>query len=123
MLKLQSEAYWKHDGIKKRQRAAQNNDMMTNCILSSLTESPQDQLLVAKHSWILNDEDPVNPTDVAATALLYKEIMRLTTLDTRATYKALQDNLKSLPEYCIPVKGNMDKVNSYFMLNLNQLLK
>ena len=121
-LKLQSQTYWKHDGAKKRQRAAQNNDMMAKCILSSLTEAARDQLLVAKHSWILSDEDPVNPTNVAVGALLYKEIMRLTTLDTRATNKALRDNLKALPEYCIQVKGDVDKINSYFMQNLNQLL-
>ena len=29
-LKLQSEVYWKHDGIKKHQRAVQNNNMMSN---------------------------------------------------------------------------------------------
>jgi hypothetical protein len=121
-LKLQSQAYWKHDGAKKRERAAQNNEMMTKCILSSLTESARDQLLVAKHSWMLSDEDPANPTNVAVAALLYKEIMRLTTLDTRATNKALRDNLKALPEFCVQVKGDVDKVNSYFMQNLNQLL-
>ena len=38
-LKTQSEAYWKHDGIKKHQQKAQNNDMMTKCILASLTKS------------------------------------------------------------------------------------
>ena len=43
-------------------------------------------------------------------------------LDTRATNKALRDNLKALPEYCVQVKGDIDKVNSYFMQNLNQLL-
>jgi hypothetical protein len=48
--------------------------------------------------------------------------MRLTTSDTNATNKALRDNLKALPEYCVQVKGNIDKVNSYFMQNLNQLL-
>ncbi len=121
-LKLQSQTYWRYDGVNKRQRAAQNNDMMTKCILSSLTEAARDQLLVAKHSWILSDEDPVNPTNIAVAALLYKEIMRLTTLDTRATNKALRDNLKALPEYCIQVKGDVDKINSYFMQNLNQLL-
>ena len=121
-LKAQSKIYWKHDGAKKRERAAQNNDMMTKCILASLTESARDQLLVAKHSWILSDDDPINPTNVAVAALLYKEIMRLTTLDTRATNKALRDNLKALPEYCIQVKGDVDKVNSYFMQNLTQLL-
>jgi hypothetical protein len=94
--------------------------MMTKCILSSLTESTQDQLLVAKHSCILSDEDPINPTNVAVAALPYKEIMRLTTLDTRATNKALRDNLKALLKYCIQVKGDVDKVSSYFMQNSNQ---
>jgi hypothetical protein len=96
--------------------------MMTKCILASLTESARDQLLVAKHIWTLNVKDPVNPTNVAVAALLYKEIMRLTTLDIRATNKALRDNLKALPEYCVQVKGDIDKVNSYFVQNLNQLL-
>jgi hypothetical protein len=38
-IKAQSQAYWKHDGVKKHQRAAQNNKMMSKCILSSLTET------------------------------------------------------------------------------------
>ena len=95
---------------------------MAKCILASLTESARDQLLVVKHSWILNDEDPENLTDVSVAALINKEIMRLTTLDTRATNKAFQDNLKELPEYCVQVKGDVDKINSYFIKNLNQLL-
>ena len=79
-LKLQSEAYWKHDGEKKCQQAAQNNDIMTKCILSSLTKSARDQLLITKHSWILSGKDLINPTNIAIAAHLYKEIMRLTTL-------------------------------------------
>lgn len=43
----------------------------------------------------------------------------LTNLDTR---EALRDNLKALPGYCIQVKGDVDKINVYFMLNVNQLL-
>ena len=95
---------------------------MAKCILSSLTESARDQLLVAKHSWILSDKDPVNPTNIAVAALLNKEIMRFTMLYTRLTNKVLRDNLKPLPEYCIQVKGDANKVNFYFMQNLNQLL-
>ncbi len=30
--------------------------------------------------------------------------------------------MKVLPEYCVQVKGDIDKVNAYFMQNLNQLL-
>ena len=101
--------------MKKQQQAAQNNEMMTKCILATLTKSAQDQLLVAKHSWILNDEDPAHLTDVTVTALLYKEILRLSTLITRATNKALQDNPKALVEYSVQVTGDVDKVNSYFM--------
>ncbi len=121
-IKTQSEVYWKYGGAKTAQRAAQNNEMMAKCILASLTDAAKDQLLVAKHSWMINNEDPTNPTSISVAALLYKEIMRLTTLDTRATNKALRDNLKALPEYCVQVKGDIDKVNAYFMQNLNQLL-
>ena len=73
---------------------------------------------------MLDNEDPTNPTNVAVAALLYKDIMRLTTLDTRSTNKALRHNLKALPEYCVGVgvKGDVDKINAYFMQNLNQLL-
>ena len=71
-LKIQSETYWKHDGIKKRQQAAQNNDMMTKCILASLTESARDQLLIANHTWTFSNEDPNNPTNVAVAVLLTK---------------------------------------------------
>jgi hypothetical protein len=121
-LKAQSETYWKHDGPKKRQRTAQSNDMMTKCILASLTEATRDQLLIAKHSWMFSNEDPTNPTNITVAAFLYKEIMRLKTLDTCVTNKALRNNLKALPEYCVQVKGNIDKVSSYFMQNFNQLL-
>jgi len=34
----------------------------------------------------------------------------------------LGDNLKALPEYCVQVKGDVDKINSYFMQNLTHLL-
>ena len=84
-IKTQSEVYWKYGGAKTTQRAAQNNEMMAKCILASLTDAAKDQLLVAKHSWMINNEDPTNPTSISVAALLYKEIMRLTTLDTRTT--------------------------------------
>lgn len=54
-------------------------------------------------------------------ALLYKEIMRLTTLDTRATNKASRDNLKALSEYFVQIKGDVGKFTPYFTQNLDQL--
>ena len=117
----QSEVYWKYGGAKNNQREAQNNEMMAKCIFASLTEATRDQLLVAKHYWTLIDEDPTSPTNVAVAALLYKEIMRWTTLDTRASKKALRDNLNALPEYFIQVKGDVDKISASFMQHLNQL--
>ena len=35
---------------------------------------------------------------------------------------ALRDNLNALSEYCVWVKGDVDKINAYFMQNLCQLL-
>ena len=83
--------------------------------MASLTDAAKDQILVAQHSWMINTENSTNPTTIPVAALLYKETMRLTTLDMRATNKALRDNLKVLPEYCVQVKGDVDKVNAYFM--------
>ena len=96
-IRAQSQTYWKFDGAKKHQRAAQNNDMMTRCILSSLTEAARDQILVAKHVWTLNNEDPVNPTNVPVAALLYKEIMHLTTLDTELQTKHCKTTSRPYP--------------------------
>ena len=62
--------------------------MMAKCIMASLTDAAKDQLLVAKHSWMINDEEPTIPAIISVAALLYKEIMRLTTLDTRTKNKA-----------------------------------
>jgi hypothetical protein len=90
--------------------------------LSLPNDAAKGQLLVATHSWKINNEDPINPTSISVAALLYKEIMRLTILDTRATNKALRDNLKALPEFCVQVKGDVNKVNAYLMKILNQLL-
>jgi hypothetical protein len=59
-IKTQSEVYWKYGGAKTNQRAAQNNEMMAKCILASLTDAGKDQLLVAKHSWMISNEDPIN---------------------------------------------------------------
>ena len=45
--------------------------------------------------------------------------MMLPNLDTRET---LRYNLKALLEYWIQAKGDVDKINAYFMQNVNQLL-
>jgi hypothetical protein len=86
--------------------------MMTKCTLASLTKAATNQLLLAKHIWMLSDEDPMNPTDDAVAAPLYKEIMQQRTLDTHATNKALRDNLKALPKHYVQVKGDINNVMS-----------
>lgn len=100
-IKTQSEEYWKYGGSQKNYRAVQNNEMMAKYILASLTDVTKNQFIVAKHCWTLIDDDPTIPTNVAVAALFYKEIVRLTTLETRETNKALRDNLNALTEYCI----------------------
>ena len=71
---------------------------------------------------MLPDEDHINLTNVAVAALLYKEITRLATLDARSTNNTLRENLKISSKYYVQVKGDVDKVNSYFMQNISQLL-
>ncbi len=48
--------------------------------------------------------------------------MRLATINSIATNKALQENINSLPQYAASVNGDVDLINSYFDVNMLQLL-
>ncbi len=54
--------------------------------------------------------------------LMYKMIMRLATIDSIATNKALRANINGLPQYAASVNGDIDFINSYFDVNMSQIL-
>eukprot|EP00956_Cyclotella_meneghiniana_P031708 scaffold84058_cov48-Cyclotella_meneghiniana.AAC.1 len=109
-----------HNGAKRNARAAQNNDMMQVMLFDSLTQNAQTRVAVFKDEYEFEDGGtPVKKIIVAAA--LYKVIMKLTTLDTKITDKALRDIIQDLPAYCLQVQGDIDKVHTRFNNTYAQL--
>ena len=67
-------------GVDREERANQNNHMMAECILSSLT--PECQLKLTQYE----KEYTIGGTICAA--LLFKVLMRMSTMDSVATIKS-----------------------------------
>jgi hypothetical protein len=53
---------------------------------------------------------------------MYKNIMRLATIDSVMTTKTLCANLNNLPIYAASVNSDIDLINSYFDMNYLQIL-
>ena len=98
---------------------AQNNAMASKSVLATLTDNAKHKLLA------YCDEYEVTPSgansSVVVFPLLYKNIMRLATLDTSATYAALRNNIMKVAEYAKKVNGNVDQINAFVDLNYTQL--
>lgn len=119
-IKNQSEIHWKDGWTQNTQKAMQNDQMMTKCILAWHIKAVREQLLVAKHNYMLNDKGPVNPTIFLVTGMLYNKGMRLPTLHASVINinTAFQDNKWAVWKYCVQVNGDIEKFNSYFMKKL-----
>jgi hypothetical protein len=59
---------------------------------------------------------------VECAPLMYKVIMRLATIDSVATDRALRDNLHALEAFVGTVSGDIDKINTEFDKNYSQLI-
>jgi hypothetical protein len=119
-IKDQSKPWYEHNGAKKQQRAAQNNAQMFEMLMNSLSTSAKEQIAVYKDEYMLSDAN-TPPSLVGNAAALYKVIMRLTTLDTKSTNKALRDRLKDLPTLAATLNGDIDALHAYFNDTYSQL--
>jgi hypothetical protein len=111
-LKTQCERFCKAGGADVATRAKQNNTMMCTCLRKSLTASAQAKLLAICSEFRFNG--------VEYAPLMYKIIMRLTTMDSFATTQSLCENLQVLTMYAATVKGNIDKIHEEFNKNYSQ---
>lgn len=101
-------------------RRAQNNEQLWRCIKATLTTEAKTTLMAYSSEYELEDPDDNNKKKTAG-PLLYKTIMRLSTLDSNATIKYLRANLRELPAFCARENGNIAKVHEYFNTNYSQL--
>ncbi len=54
--------------------------------------------------------------------MMYKVIMRLATINSVAINEAARANITNLPQYAASVNGDVDLINTYFDVNMSQLL-
>ena len=87
---------------------------MCACLSKTLTASAQAKLL-ACHSEFTFDGIEYAP-------LMYKIIMRLTTMDSVATNQSLRENLQALATFAATVQGDIDKIHEEFDKNYSQLI-
>jgi len=112
-IRTQSEPFYLDTGAKSRQRAAQNNTMWAKTLTNSLTSKARDQIAIYKDEYLVQGS-PTGDKFILAPAL-WKVIMRLTTLDTKMTNKALRAVIKDLPIYAVTVKGDIDLIHKRFL--------
>ena len=101
-------------GDKKESRATQNNEQMGLCIIKSLTDEAKCRLTAHYHEFTFNK--------VIYAPLLFKVVMRLATVDSRATTAVLRENLHNLNHQMVLLNNDIPEFNRYFTNNYEQLI-
>jgi len=99
--------------IDQPTRTAQNSYQMYLCIMSSLTDEDRAKLLTRS--------DDYTSQDIQSGPLLFKVLMSITTVDTRATVTFIRTNMSNLDSYMATVKGDVIKFNQYVRKLKNDL--
>jgi len=91
--------------INQPTRRAQNSYQMYVWIMSSLTDEGRAKLLTRPEDY--------TSQDIQSGTLLFKVLMSITTVDTRATVTIIRTNMSNLDSYMATVKGDVIKFNQY----------
>ncbi len=113
-LQTQCKVFCKSTGTLFQARARQNNPMMSECIMKTLTPAARVRLLPFQGDYEINN--------VIYASLLHKKIMTLATINSIATTKTLLSNLSELPTYCSTIKEDINLLHSYFDSNYTQII-
>jgi hypothetical protein len=113
-LKAHCNEFCNATGAKLQMHAAQNNRMMVQCLNMSLIMASLARLESYQAQYMFEG--------IKYAPLMYKLIMRLTTINFVANTKTLRTNLNNLPVYDASVNGNVDLINSNFDTNNTQIL-
>ena len=99
--------------IDKPVRLAQDNNILFNCLMESLSESAKNKIQIWENDYIANDE--------YSGLLLLKVIIRESHLDTNATTSATRTKLNELHEYIPTIDSDITKFNTYVQLLVDTL--
>ena len=86
-------------------RAAQDDRMLYNCIMVSLTKEAKDKVLLLSEEYHI--------TGSPSGALLLKVVIRESHVDTNATIRHIRAGLSSLDTYMVQVNSDIDKFNQH----------
>ena len=89
--------------VNMQTRAAQNNHMMTECLMASITDTC--------FYKISNEADQYTSSGYKVTFMLYKLILSKAVVDTIATTYQLRESLATLEEYMNLVNSNIELFN------------
>ncbi len=102
------------NGSKKESRATQNDEDSGLCIIKSLTDEAKCRLTAHYHEFASNK--------VIHAPLLFKVVMILVTVDSRATTSVLQKNLYNLNHQRVKLDNDIPDFNQHFINNYEQLI-
>ena len=92
--------------LNTESRQAQNNQMMVECLLASLTKT-------CFYKIRKNEESKYMVKKVPSTAPLYKILMQKAIIDTRATTYKFRTSLNNLSTYMGTVNSNIELFNHH----------
>lgn len=101
-------------GVDKETRARQNNEMMHKCIMATLTTDAKLRLTPHRNDYTFHKQ--------VYAPLLYKTVMKLAIIDSRATDQQLRDNLGDLASYMVSCKSDIEKFHQFFDANYSALI-
>ena len=109
-------------GINIATRKAQNNMQAQTCLMNSLSPKAKALLLTHREDYTILAADAsgaMQATIVAA--LMLKTMLKIATVDSKATTKTLRNNLNHLPEAMLMVKSDIELFHKYVFENVAQL--
>jgi len=115
-LKMATDQFVIPIGAQYATRKSQNNAQMWRCLMATLTDEAKAKVIAFRNEF----EHFENNQTYTSAPLLLKTMMRLATLDNKATSETLRNNLRELPAYAAKVK-NIDQIHTYFDVNFSQL--
>lgn len=103
-------------------RKAQNNMQAQTCLMNTLGPKAKALLLTHREDYTKSSTDATGAEQsTIVAALMLKTMLKIATVDSKATTKILRSNLNHLPEAMVMVKGDIDLFHKYVYENVAQL--
>ena len=111
------DAYHNWINNMKDKRVMQNNEMMQQCIINSLTADALTRLIPEYPQF-----EEVPSSGLFNAPMLFKTIMKLATVDSKATSTFLREIIHNLDAYMAVCNSDIDQLHLHFTTCMNQLV-